>query len=210
MNSISFSLTLDLLCIRIESIFPLNSLWLHYLLRDFTIFLLSEFTTCFDRDFILNIVSLSRIYYKFAFLSANKLWIHFEYFIFFCFANSPYIKKDFREIDLNQLSQLSNALEFTILFANVIEFNIFVANSLKIRFLFGKFTFYFAYSIWIGFFCQKTINSLFVSRIIFEVSIFLRIYYKFTIFYESTLSSLSFTLWIHYFKKSLWIQYLFR
>ena len=185
MNSMSFSLTLDLLCIRIESILPLNSLWLHYLRRDFTFFTIwIHDTFC---ALALNPVSFSRIHYEitlFRKFSKNSLpvsiatssWIFYlfrEFTIYslsylrisygFTLNTSSFsasrihltLKKIGMKIGMNQLSQLSNALEFTVLFVNVIEFNIFVANSLKIHFLLSKFTFYFAYSIWIGFFARK-------------------------------------------------------
>ena len=159
-NSISYSLTFDLLCFPIESIFLVNSLRIHYLLRDFTFFyyLISLYESmilfahwlsipyCFlefimnplffansllihyrYRDLTLNILSLLQINYKFAFLFANKLWIHFEYFILFCFANSVYIKKGFRDFALNF---------FTICFANTpwihYLFRDFTINSLSI------------------------------------------------------------------------------
>ena len=107
-----------------RSLFFANSLKIHYLFRSR---LHLEY-------------SLSRIYYKFAFLFANKLWIHFEYFFFFCFANSLYIKKGFREIDLNQLSysqMLLNSLFYSQLSLN----SLFVSriHFWQIHFLFRGF-----------------------------------------------------------------------
>ena len=166
-------------------------------------------------DFTFDILSFSLIYCKFAFFSfefaMDSLFntrIHL-----FCFANSIYIKNVFREIGLNQRSISRIHFEYTISFVNFrwihYLFRKFTLTSLftsrmylnplflswihyKFAFLF-KFSIYFADWIRIGFFGEETMNSLLVSRIIYELSLF---FCEFTInsifFHESTLNQLSF------------------
>ena len=133
------------------------------------------------------------------------------------------------------------------------EINIFLADSLLIHYLFCDFTNCFALLLWIHYLSFKfNLNSLFISglykkihylfrefcltsqsfpRIHFEIIIFSRIYFEFTIYFshwlyqlakilrihylfnEFTMTSLSLS-WNHYdftIKSSLlWFQYLFR
>ena len=155
---------------------------------------------------------------------------------FFCFANSIYIKNVFREIGLNKQSISRIHFEYAISFVYFrwihYLFREFTLTSLftsrmylnplflswihyKFAFLF-KFTIYFADWIRIGFFGEETMNSLLVSRIIYELSLF---FCEFTInsifFHESTLNQLSFSQinyeytvnfanspWIHFFSRN--------
>ena len=109
--------------------------------------------------------------------------IHFEYTI--SFVNFRWIHYLFREFTLTSL--FTSRMYLNPLFLSRIHY--------KFAFLF-KFTIYFADWIRIGFFGEETMNSLLVSRIIYELSLF---------FCEFTINSIFFTNphWINYHSRKL-------
>ena len=127
----------------------MNSIWIHFPYREFTI-------NALFHDFILNLLSLSRVQFEHTIFCAISLSIHYL----------------FREFNFNKLSVFRIQYGYTIFIAN------FFLNTLSIsRFQFES-TIFIANSLWIDFFSANlvcmyfwfhdiTMNSISGSRIIF-------------------------------------------
>ena len=127
----------------------------------------------FIREYAVNSLSFSRLYFEFIIFFAKILWIHFlfcEYTLnpWSFFKTSLWIHYLFREFRMKSLFFAKIYFEFMIFHY---EFIIVFANSLWIQYLFSEFT----------------LNSLFFSRIDFESIIFSRLYYDFIIFFANPL-----------------------
>ena len=150
--------------IHFKSAFNLvNKLWIHYLLREFTMNLLdvsriySEFTINFKISLVMNSLSVLRIYYEFTvYPESSKNW--------WCFAAFLWIQLMFREYSLwNNYIYRESTINSLYSSRTHYGFTVHIANLVKIHYLFREFT-------------KK---SLFVSRIHYR---FITFFGEFTIF----------------------------
>ena len=132
--------------------FFLNKLWIHYQIREFTI----------------NSLSSSLIYYEFILSHANLLWVHYQ----------------LRKCIINQLCSARIHSELTFFPRIYYEFTIFIANSLWIHHLCRVFFICYVNLLWIFYFiCELALNTLYFSQIYYVILLYfanlLCIYYFF-------------------------------
>jgi len=156
-------------------IFVVKSFWINFYFCEFIAFfaiyhLEFAWIHCLSLEFTSNLISFSRIHFKFTIIFANLLRIHYFFAnsisIHFLFREFTSNSLFFREFNFNSLSFSRINFQFTFFSRIHLRFTIFFANSISIHRLSLKFT----------------SNLISLARIHFKFTVISRIHSEFNIF----------------------------